>query len=168
MNGKVSSFALFMFASRQMAFGLYPEAVVSARAAFALLDKDQVNKNDTYLLTLMAVNAMRTGSLNGDEIKASRGLLKQNEWPAPILRLLLGELTPEKLLQEAKSNYEARERQQLCDANFYIGEWYLAHGEKGLAAASLFKAVNGCWNGYLQRTITIEELKRLGVPLPQE
>jgi lipoprotein NlpI len=72
-----------------------------------------------------------------------------SKWPAPIIRFYLGQITPEAVLDAAHDSNANKKREQLCEANFYLGEWALQRGTKdeaarlfGLAAAECRKDVN--------------------------
>jgi tetratricopeptide (TPR) repeat protein len=75
--------------------------------------------------------------------------IDMSKWPAPIIRLYLGEMAPEAVLSAAENQNADTKRDQLCEANFYIGELALQRGTKEeavrlfeLAAAECRKSAN--------------------------
>jgi len=82
------------------------------------------------------------------------------KWPAPIIRLYLGQVTPETLLS-ATDDLDARtKKRQVCEAHFFIGELALQHAAKD-EAARLFRLVaEGC--SAVGASLAIAELKTLG------
>jgi lipoprotein NlpI len=55
-------------------------------------------------------------------------------WPAPVIRVFLGQLAPDELLAAADDPNPYKKRGQLCEANFFSGEWSLRQGAKEEAA----------------------------------
>jgi lipoprotein NlpI len=75
--------------------------------------------------------------------------IDMTKWPAAIVRLYLGQMTPEAVLDAAHDPNADTNRDQFCEANFYIGELALQRGTKdeavrlfGLAAADCRKNTN--------------------------
>ena len=75
--------------------------------------------------------------------------MDMTKWPAPIIRLYLGQMAPEAVLDAARDPNADTKREQLCEANFYLGELALQRGTKdeamrlfGLAAAGCRKNAN--------------------------
>ena len=75
--------------------------------------------------------------------------IDMTKWPAPIIRLYLGQIAPEAVLVAAQDSNANKKREQLCEANFYLGELALQRGTKneavrlfGVAAAECRKNVN--------------------------
>jgi len=70
--------------------------------------------------------------------------IDMTEWPAPIIRLHLGQMTPEAVLAAADDPDVNTRKRQVCDANFFIGELALQRGAKD-EAVRLFRLVAaGC------------------------
>jgi tetratricopeptide (TPR) repeat protein len=59
--------------------------------------------------------------------------LDMTKWPAPVIRLFLGETTPAAVLAAAADPDPATRKGQLCEANFYGGEFALQQGAKSEA-----------------------------------
>ena len=84
------------------------------------------------------------------------------KWPAPILRLYLGQMTPNAVLAAAESPNAQMQRDQICQANFYGGELALQRGTKD-EATRLFKlATDGCPKSSIEYQSATAELKALG------
>ena len=84
-------------------------------------------------------------------------------WPAPVIRLFLGEMTSDAVLAAADDPNAAKKKGQLCVANFYSGELALRQGAKD-EAARLFKiAVSDCPKTFIEWDAAKSELKGLGV-----
>ena len=88
--------------------------------------------------------------------------IDMTEWPAPVIRVFLGQLTPEALLAAADNHDPKTKKGQVCEANFYSGELALQQGKKD-EAARLFKlAANDCPKGLIEWPAANAELKALG------
>jgi hypothetical protein len=67
------------------------------------------------------------------------------EWPAPIVRLLLGQSTLAGALAEAQQEADAVARKsKVCQVEFYEGELALMRGDKSAAAARFEGALGDC------------------------
>jgi lipoprotein NlpI len=88
--------------------------------------------------------------------------LDMTKWPAPIVRLYLGELTPDALASAADALDSATKRGRLCEANFYGAEFLLQQGAKDEAARRFALAAAGCPAGLIEATAATVELKALG------
>jgi len=56
------------------------------------------------------------------------------QWPAPVIRMFLGQMTPAAVLAAANDPDPIKKKDQVCDANFYSGELALRTGAKNEAA----------------------------------
>ena len=84
-------------------------------------------------------------------------------WPAPVIRMFLGQLTPAAVLAAADNADAKTKSNQVCEANFYSGELALRQGAKD-EAARLFKiAVSDCPKTFIEWDAAKSELKGLGV-----
>jgi lipoprotein NlpI len=84
-------------------------------------------------------------------------------WPAPVIRLWRGELTPDALLIAADNANAATKQAQICEANFYGGELALLKDAKDEATKLFQAAAKDCPEPFLERIAANAELKALGV-----
>jgi len=82
------------------------------------------------------------------------------KWPAPVIRLYLGQLTPADVLAAADNADADTKKGQVCDANFYIGELSLQQRKKNDAARLFRLAAADCPKSYSEAAGA--ELKALG------
>lgn len=82
-------------------------------------------------------------------------------WPAPIVGLYLNRTTPEEVQQAAASLDPARQRDQRCEANFYIAHWHLLRRERDPAVRLLDDARRVCAGTFLEHEGAVAELRRL-------
>jgi lipoprotein NlpI len=84
-------------------------------------------------------------------------------WPAPVVLLFLGELTPSALLAAAEDTDPKTMRGQLCEANFYSGELALLQGAKDDAIRLFQLAARNCSKTFFEWEGATAELKALGI-----
>ena len=83
-------------------------------------------------------------------------------WPAPVIRLYLGELTPEGLLAAADNPNPRAKQARLCEANFYTGELALQQGRADEAKRLFALAAADCPKDFDAYASATAELKVLG------
>ncbi len=99
-------------------------------------------------------------------IKDFRKVFKKDEWIAPVVSYLLGEMTEERVFQLAKHDDPETNRQQLCEAYYYIGACYLADKKLDKAEELMKKClaqrvVNFYEHGFAIRDLrTIKKLRK--------
>lgn len=89
--------------------------------------------------------------------------LDMTRWPAPMIRLYLGQLAPDAALAAANDGDAETSKGQICEANFYVGEAALLRGDKDEAKRLFQRAVAGCPKGFVEAPSAKAELKTLGV-----
>jgi hypothetical protein len=84
-------------------------------------------------------------------------------WPAPVIRMFLGQMTPAAVLAAADDPDVNKKKDQVCDANFYGGELALRTGAKDEAARLFRLAARDCPRSTVEWSVANAELKALGV-----
>jgi lipoprotein NlpI len=88
--------------------------------------------------------------------------LDMTAWPAPVIRLFVGQMTPGALLAAADDPDATTRKGQVCEANFYIGELSLLKGSKDEATRLFRLAASDCPHGFIEWDAANAELKALG------
>ena len=83
-------------------------------------------------------------------------------WPAPVIRLYLGQLTPEAVLAAADDANPRAKRGRVCEANFYTGELALQQGNADEAKRLFVLAAADCPKDFAAYAGANSELKVLG------
>lgn len=83
-----------------------------------------------------------------------------SQWPAPILKYYLGQMTAEQMMAAASSD-AYKQKRQLCEANFFASEDALLHQRRISAKALLQAALYGCPKTNLHYDAAAAELRRL-------
>jgi lipoprotein NlpI len=79
-------------------------------------------------------------------------------WPAPIVSFFLGQITEAALIASATNSDAKKVHQQLCEANFYIGQLALRRDSNGDAKRSFQAALADCPRQMLETAAATAEL----------
>lgn len=139
--------------------GDMPKALADLTQASAL------DPGDAYLALLLEIVGRRSG-LPG-RLKELSGKLDMTSWPAPVIRLYLGQLTAPAVLAAAADRDPQTARSRICEANFYTGELALLSGRKEAAARLFSAAAMDCPLSVSEWESAAAELKAMGVTPPQ-
>ena len=83
-------------------------------------------------------------------------------WPAPVMRLFVGELKPDAVLTAADDPNPTVKQAHTCEANFYGGQYALIEGQRDEAAKLFEAAAKDCPHGFLEGIAATAELKGMG------
>jgi tetratricopeptide (TPR) repeat protein len=113
--------------------GALPEALAD------LNRESKLRPEDAYAVLWLDIVARRSNlpSRLDDATKQ----VDMTRWPAPVVRLYLGELTLEAVLAAADHRYAGTKYDQTCEANFFAGELMLQRGAKD-EATRMFRLVS--------------------------
>ena len=87
------------------------------------------------------------------------------KWPAPVIRVFLGQTTTAAVLAAAEDADAKTKKGQVCEANFYIGELALQQGANEEATRLFRLAAADCPrdSDFVEGPAAYAELKALGV-----
>jgi lipoprotein NlpI len=83
-------------------------------------------------------------------------------WPGPIVKLFLGQAVPADVFAAAKKGDRDAQKDQMCQANFFVAEWQLSKSDKAAAKDLLNEATTMCLSEVFETRIARNELARLG------
>lgn len=88
--------------------------------------------------------------------------LDMTKWPAAVVRLLLGQQTPEATLLAADNPDTTKKSEQVCEANFYTAEFQRLqhHDDEALRLYRL--ALAGCPRDFIEYTAATSPLRVMG------
>jgi lipoprotein NlpI len=130
--------------------------------AKALADVSQANALDpaepysALWLDILGQRSRLPSQMAKATAKVDRGA-----WPAPIIKLFLGELTTEATLAAADHADPTTRRGQACEVNFYTAEIALLGGAKPEATRLFELAVRDCPKTWIEFEAANVELKSL-------
>jgi lipoprotein NlpI len=85
-----------------------------------------------------------------------------NAWPAPVIRMFMGQLTPAAVLIVADNPDAMKKKAQVCEAIFYSGQLALRLSAKDEAVRLFRIASSDCPRGFVEWSDAKAELKLLG------
>jgi tetratricopeptide (TPR) repeat protein len=108
-----------------------------------------------------ALSLMKQG---GDGISYINGYLdkeKETAWPLPVFKMFAEKITPEACLKSSESTDADLNKEQKCEALFYIGEFYLLKDDRQKAKEYFSKCISTGVNYFCEYYFSKAELKRM-------
>jgi lipoprotein NlpI len=132
----------------------------------ALADINQASELDPKdAFSALMVDLVNKRSNLPSRLAQAMTQIDMTKWPAPVIRLFLGQLTPGAVLAAAEDPDADTKRRRLCEANFFIGELALQQGTKEEAARLFRIAATDCPKDRTAGDAARGELKVLGIAL---
>jgi lipoprotein NlpI len=144
--------------SRGLAY-LYGGTLANAQSDF----KQASDLNPKYAYYSLWLNIAERRLNIPSHLAQAATLLDMKAWPAPVVRLFLGEMTPAAVLAAADDMDAKTKREQVCEANFYSGELALLQGAKDDAIRLFRVAASDCPKTFFEWLGANAELKALGI-----
>lgn len=135
----------------------------------AIADFEQAVINDPeepFLRLLLFVAEARAGNRQAAEGRLAAYATEHavGPWPKPIIDLFLGRGSIEAVEQAAARAAGLEADGQVFDANFYLGQWALLHGDEDSAEARFKSVTDSRMREYLEFDIARAELDGLANP----
>jgi lipoprotein NlpI len=132
--------------------------------AKSLDDLNQSNALDPHnAYTALWLDIVRKRNNMPSQLAEATTQLDMAKWPAPVVRLFLGQLTPDAVLAAADDPNVRTKKGQFCEANFYAGEFSLQQGAKDDGVRLIRKAAEVCPKIFTEWSVANAELRALGV-----
>ncbi len=122
----------------------------------------RVRPNFYYSILWHHLATSRAGKANDEVFAARAERLDLEVWPGPVMRLFLGELSVDEMVDVEFDADPKQARQQQCEMLFYLGQYHLLAGDKGAAAEAFQRAVETGIPGYTEFRAAERELRHLG------
>jgi tetratricopeptide (TPR) repeat protein len=134
----------------------------------ALADLSQANALDPAdAYTVLTLDIVGQKSKLQSNMAQLSGKVDMTTWPAPIIRLFLGQSTPDAVMAASDDPDPITKRGHACEANYYTGEVAVLHGDRD-EAVKLFSAASAdCPSRWTEWEAADAELKALGVTPPE-
>jgi lipoprotein NlpI len=131
-----------------------------AKAQADLTQVTALTPTDAYALLWLNIVDKRS-RLPSPLVKAAEQIDKA-QWPAPIVRLVLGQMTREATLAAADDPNAETKKRRVCEVNFFAGALALERNAKDEAARMFRLALADCRKDDVEFYAAKAELRALG------
>jgi tetratricopeptide (TPR) repeat protein len=131
----------------------------------ALADLAQANAlmpKDAYTAVWLDIVSQRN-SLPSRRLTQTSSQIDMTVWPAPIIRLFMGQATLAAVQTSADDPDAAKKKGQICELNFYAGELSLLKKANDEAISFFRLASSACPHSFIEWGAANAELKALGI-----
>ena len=133
--------------------GRNPDAAADFRKA------SELNPKDAYAALWRELAERRNNTPS--HLAGAAKQLDMTAWPAPVIRLFIGESNAEQTFAAAVDTDPKTRQAQTCEANFYSGEFVLQNKNRKEAQRLLKLAADQCPPSFVEFTAAVAELIRL-------
>jgi lipoprotein NlpI len=135
----------------------FAEAAEDFKRAFSLAPRD------FHLAIWLHLMRAKAGVRDQQEFSRNARKLDKKAWPWPVVALYQGKMTPDDVRAAAHEGNADQQRNQTCEAAFYIGEHELAQGNSAEAVRLFQEAASStCPREFIEYHGARAELRRLG------
>ena len=134
----------------------------TADAAAAFKRSADLDPSDLETVLWLHLARKRLGQDDKEELAQQAAQVDATRWPAPVLKMYLGQMTASQVLAAASDPDAGKEKKQSCDANFFTGEEALMQKQEKAAVSRFQIACNICPKGGALQAVAAAELKLLG------
>ena len=114
-----------------------------------------------YPLLWYSIARMREGKFERADLSGKMDLIDTNTWPGQVFLLYKGDVTPEDILRAARVGDAKTVKDNMCEANFYLAEWWLAKKGVEPALPLLEDVRDNCRHDFIEYSAAGAELARL-------
>lgn len=146
------------------AFRGYIGLVTGGDAAKAAADlaKSASLKVWGYNALWLSLARMKAHVPDTDNVSLANNAMKlMDQWPMPVIKFLLGQANVDEVRAAANTGDPAKLNERVCDADFYVAEYNLAHNDPGGAKPLFDHATQVCPFASFERMGAAAELMRL-------
>jgi lipoprotein NlpI len=121
----------------------------------------QLDPAKPYRVLALYLAKARGGDPDQEMLATSASQLNLTQWPGPVVNLYLGQATPQAVLNAAQDPDPQVQRERLCEAYFYIGEYLLIANQRAEATRMFQAAVSTGVTSLFEYASARAELRRL-------
>jgi lipoprotein NlpI len=118
---------------------------------------------NSYTVIWLYLARMRAGAPSDEAnelLEQGTADIRGGSWPWPIVALYVGRTDVDSVMAAATDRDAKRQRDQLCEAAFYVAEWHLVRNERDRALAQLKTAQSECPRDFMEHEGAVAELRR--------
>jgi lipoprotein NlpI len=130
------------------------------KALADLKQAEALAPNDAYAALWLDIVGQRNNLPS--RLPQTSSQLDMTVWPAPIVKLFMGQLTSADLMAAADDPNASTKKSHICEANFYFGELSLIRGAKDETTRLFRLAASDCPRDFTEWHAANAELKALG------
>ena len=135
----------------------------AGRLPKALADLEQSTElNPKYAYAALWLHIAGARNNLPSQLAEAAKQIDMTKWPAPIIRLFLGQTTPEALLATTEDPDVKIKQRKVCEVDFYSAELALHRHAKDEATRLFRLAAKECPYSFTERAAAYAELKALG------
>lgn len=147
--------------------GFFADAYINLAKAAELTPKNDAGQS-MYTVVWYALVAGRVGKLDPTTLAKYVDDFSISDWPMPLLDLYRGKLKPDEVHPSARQSDTGKYSGQVCEADFYIGEWHIVRGSAEVAKPLIAHAAAECPKNFIEYYAAQAEASRLGLPRSKE
>ncbi len=115
-----------------------------AGAAEDFAEQERLLPPDAYAFLWLQLARLRAGTYDAGLAEKASDPVKFHVWPGPLVSFMLDDSTAEEVDRAAASSDTEPAEMQLCEADFFVGEWMLGRKDVDAAKIRLKSAVDRC------------------------
>jgi lipoprotein NlpI len=135
--------------------GHYQEAVDDFKQYLKL------RPDDSYRLLWLYISEKNLAPDKPDDLANYVEGVSLDIWPGAVVRLFLGEVPVENVTRALTDKMQKWNTGSRCEAYFYLGQYYLIHGDRGKALQYFRKAVQTKATGYMEYEFAVAYSQKL-------
>ena len=116
---------------------------------------------NSYTALWLYLTRKRAGIEGEELLEQGTADIRGGGWPWPAVVLFLGRTDVESVMAAATDRDATKQRDQLCEANFYVAHWYLLRNDRARALPLLKVAQAECPRDFMEHEGAVAELRRL-------
>jgi len=105
---------------------------------------------NSYAVLWLELSRARGGVLDPKVGAHDVDQLRNDDWPAPLIKLFVGQAKPDEMAAAATRGDTVKIANQQCEADFYIAEWWLARNDATSAKPLLETASQKCPKNFVE------------------
>lgn len=114
-----------------------------------------------YSILWYELSRARAGGLDLSAVARDAPSPDTGKWPDAVFALYAGKIKPEDIAAAAARGDASAFAARNCEADFYLGEWWLMHGDAASARPLLQRAFDTCPHNYVEYENARVELDRM-------
>ncbi|MEI9988781.1 MAG: hypothetical protein WDM86_01975 [Rhizomicrobium sp.] len=116
---------------------------------------------DPYGVLWLEMSRARAGALDPSVAADDVRHFDDDKWPGALLKLYAGKLKPDGIAAAVAGGDASEQADRQCEADFYLGEWWLTQADTSPARPLLQRARDTCRHDFIEWGMAGAELRRL-------